>query len=192
MKLIVGLGNPGSEYVTTRHNVGFMAVDALRERIKLADFRNESKFKSEVARGEFNGEKIILMKPQTFMNLSGEALLLVKQFYKVSNSDIWVVFDDIDLSLGTLRIREEGSAGTHNGMKSALLNLGTEKVIRFRLGVESRGETAPTQQDTSSFVLSSFRSEEVSELKQMLDNFTEAAVLGLKKGVSEAKNKYSS
>lgn len=192
MKLIVGLGNPGSEYVKTRHNVGFIALDALRERLKFGDFRNESKFKAEIARGEFNGEKIILLKPQTFMNLSGEAVLLVKQFYKILNNEIWVVFDDIDLPLGKLRIRNEGSAGSHNGMKSVLLNVGSENVARFRLGIESRGVIAPSQQDLSNFVLSSFRSEEVSDLRGMVDNFSEAIVVGLKKGLEEAKNKFSS
>ncbi len=192
MKLIVGLGNPGSEYVKTRHNVGFVAMDMLRERLKITDFRNESKFKSEIARGEFNGEKIVLLKPQTFMNLSGEALILVKQFYKISNSDVWLVFDDIDLPLGTVRIREEGSAGSHNGMKSVLMTLGTEKLTRFKLGIESRGLSSPSQQDLSSFVLEPFRSEEVPQLKEMVELFTEAAVLALKKGTEEAKNEFSS
>ncbi|MBT5016122.1 aminoacyl-tRNA hydrolase [Candidatus Peregrinibacteria bacterium] len=192
MKLIVGLGNPGAEYIRTRHNVGFIAMDMLRERLKISDFRNESKFRCEIARGEFNGGKIVLIKPQTFMNLSGEAVLLVKQFYKVQSNDVWVVFDDVDLPLGKVRIREDGSAGTHNGLKSVLLNLGTEKVKRFRLGVESRGETSPKQQDTSSFVLSPFRSEEMPEVREMVTNFTESVVLALKKGIEEAKNKYSS
>ena len=192
MKLIVGLGNPGAKYLKTRHNAGFIAADFLVERLKFGSFRNEAKFRSEIARGEFNGEKVIIIKPQTYMNLSGEAILLVKQFYKITNKDVWVIYDDIDLPFGKLRIREEGSAGTHNGMRSVVLNLGTEKIVRFRLGVESRGETAPSQQDTASFVLSSFRIEEVPELKQMVSDCAESMVLALKKGVEVAKNKYSS
>lgn len=191
MKLIVGLGNPGPQYEKTRHNVGFMAVDALSERLKIGDFRNESKFKAEVARGEFNKEKIILMRPQTFMNLSGEAVQLVKQFYKVANEDVWLVYDDVDLPLGKLRIREEGSPGHHNGMKSVLQTLASETVTRFRFGVESRGVIAPSQQDISSFVLEPFRNEEIPQVKEMIGRFTEAAVLALKKGLEVARNEFS-
>jgi peptidyl-tRNA hydrolase, PTH1 family len=192
MKLIVGLGNPGSKYLKTRHNAGFIAADILVERLKIGSFRNESKFKSEIARGDFNGEKVVIIKPQTYMNLSGEAIVLVKQFYKITNKDVWVLYDDIDLPLGKLRIREDGSAGSHNGMRSVVLNLGTEKLARFRLGVESRGESSPAQQDTASFVLSPFRTEEMAELKEMVTNCAEAVVLALKKGVEEAKNQFSS
>lgn len=192
MKLIIGLGNPGVEYIKTRHNVGFIALDILRERLKFGDFRNESKFKAGIARGEFNGEKIILLKPQTFMNLSGEAVLMVKNFYKILSNDVWVIFDDVDLPLGKLRIRNDGSAGSHNGMKSVLLNLGSENVVRFRLGIESRGVITPSQQDLSNFVLSPFRSEEMPDLKEMVDNFCKAIVIALKKGLPEAKNKFSS
>ena len=191
MKLIVGLGNPGGQYEKTRHNIGFMAADVLRERLKLGDFRNESKFKAEIARGEFNREKIIIIRPQTFMNLSGEAVLLVKQFYKVSNEDIWLVYDDVDLPLGVLRIRNEGSPGHHNGMKSVLQTLATESVTRFRLGVESRGVVAPSQQDISSFVLEPFRNEELSQVNELVSMFVEATVLSLKKGLEEAKNHFS-
>ncbi len=191
MKLIVGLGNPGEKYEKTRHNVGFMAVEALRERLKLGDFRNESKFKAEVARGEFSKEKIIIMRPQTFMNLSGEAVQLVKQFYKVASEDVWLVYDDVDLELGTLRIRMEGSPGHHNGMKSVLQTMATETLTRFRLGVESRGVVAPSQQDLSSFVLEPFRNEEIPQVNEMIGAFVEAVVVALKKGVEAARNDFS-
>jgi PTH1 family peptidyl-tRNA hydrolase len=191
MKLIIGLGNPGKQYEGTRHNIGFEAMDALRERLKLADFRNEAKFKAEVSRGEFNGDKVILAKPQTFMNLSGQAVLLLKQFYKVENEDLWLVYDDIDLPLGTLRMREGGSAGTHNGMKSVVQTLSTEDISRFRLGIESRGEMSPAQQDISSFVLESFRNEERFPVNDLLKSFSEAAVLGLKKDFSVAQDEFS-
>jgi peptidyl-tRNA hydrolase, PTH1 family len=191
MKLIVGLGNPGLKYEGTRHNIGFMALDHLRERIKFSDFRNESKFKSEISRGEFNGEKVILIKPQTFMNLSGDGVLLVKQFYKIDSKDIWVAYDDVDLNLGVLRIRFEGSAGTHNGMKSLIQCLGTEFFTRFRLGIETRGESSPIHQDVASFVLERFKNEELPQVNELLSTFSEAAVLALKKGGEAAQNMFS-
>ncbi|MFA5842389.1 MAG: aminoacyl-tRNA hydrolase [Candidatus Gracilibacteria bacterium] len=191
MVLIVGLGNPGKEYEKTRHNAGFLAIEALRERLKFGTFRNEAKFKAEVSRGEFNGEKVILMRPQTFMNLSGEAVQAVKSYYKINNEDVWVVLDDIDLPLGTLRIRAEGSAGTHNGMKSLVQTLSTEKFPRFRLGIESRGVIAPAEQDLTHFVLEPFRNEEFPEFERLVERFTEAVVLALKKGLPEAMQQFS-
>lgn len=191
MKLIVGLGNPGSQYVGTRHNVGFDAVEALQVHLKLGGFRNESKFMSEVSRGEFNGEKIILAKPQTFMNLSGQAVLNLKQFYKIENEDVWVVYDDVDLPLGSLRVRSSGSGGTHNGMKSVLQVLSTDNVPRFRLGIESRGVSSPGHQDIASFVLEPFRHEERFHVEEMIENFVKAAVFSLKKGFSVAQETFS-
>lgn len=191
MKLIVGLGNPGDRYEKTRHNIGFLAMERLCEKMKWGGFRNESKFKAEVCRGETKEEKVILVKPQTFMNLSGETIHLLKQFYKVDAGDIWVVYDDVDLPLGTLRIREEGSAGTHNGMKSILQALGTEAFPRFRLGIENRGNSASIQQDTASFVLEPFRHEEYPEVNQLLDKSTEALQLALLKGIHEAQKAFS-
>ncbi|MDP2625224.1 MAG: aminoacyl-tRNA hydrolase [Candidatus Peregrinibacteria bacterium] len=191
MKLIVGLGNPGAQYVNTRHNIGFTAVEALRKRLKMVDFRNEAKFKAEISRGEFSGEKIFLLRPQTFMNLSGDSVQAVRQFYKISTEDIWVVYDDIDLDLGRLRIREEGSAGTHNGMKSLIQLLSTSAFPRFRLGIESRGDVTPEQQNLSSFVLEPFRNEELSQVSELIGKFVEATVFALKKGVSDAKQTFS-
>ncbi len=189
MKLIVGLGNPGAPYKMTRHNVGFMALEVLRVRLKFPDFRDESKFKVEVSRSEFNGEKVILARPQTFMNLSGEAVRGLKQFYKLADEEVWVIYDDIDLPLGMLRIRESGSAGTHNGMKSIIQALASELFPRFRLGIESRGTVSPAQQDLSSFVLEPFRNEEFFQVEEMLKNCAEAVVFSLKKGVQEAIEK---
>jgi len=191
MILFVGLGNPGKEYEKARHNAGFLAIEALRERLKFGTFRNEAKFKAEISRGEFNGKKVILMRPQTFMNLSGEAVQAVKSYYKINPEDVWVVHDDIDLPLGTLRIRTEGSAGTHNGMKSLVQTLSTESFPRFRLGIESRGVIAPAEQDLTHFVLESFRNEEFPEFERLVERFTEAAVLALKKGLPEAMQQFS-
>ena len=191
MKLIVGLGNPGQVYAMARHNIGFMAAEKVCERLKMSPFRSESKFKAEISRGEFNGEKVILLKPLTFMNLSGEAVQAVKQFYKLNASDVWVFYDDVDLPLGTLRIRTEGSSGTHNGMKSLTQLLSTEFFPRFRLGIESRGLSSPNQQDLSSFVLESFRSEEMPQVTEMLERAAEAVAFALRKGLEIAQQEYS-
>lgn len=191
MKLIVGLGNPGTRYEGTRHNIGFDAVEALGERLKLGGFRSESKFKAEVARGEFNGEKIVLARPQTYMNLSGEAVLLLKQFYKVENEDIWLVYDDVDLPLGVLRLRESGSAGTHNGVKSVIQLLSSEDLSRFKLGIENRGNISPAEQDIASFVLERFRNEERFQVEELIKLFVESAVHALKKGFSLARENFS-
>ncbi|KKT75816.1 MAG: Peptidyl-tRNA hydrolase [Candidatus Peregrinibacteria bacterium GW2011_GWA2_44_7] len=191
MKIIVGLGNPGKQYEKTRHNIGFMAVDGLREKLKFPSFRHETKFKAEVSRGDLQEEKIVLVRPQTFMNLSGEAIQLLKQFYKVKDSDIWVLYDDIDISLGTLRIRESGSAGTHNGMKSLTQTLGSGDFPRFRLGIESRGGHAPIQQNTAGFVLESFRNEERPQVEELIKKAVSAIHMALKKGVQEAQNVFS-
>ncbi|HCW32275.1 MAG: peptidyl-tRNA hydrolase, peptidyl-tRNA hydrolase, PTH1 family [Candidatus Peregrinibacteria bacterium GW2011_GWE2_39_6] len=191
MKVIIGLGNPGKQYELTRHNLGFMAVEELRKELKGGGFRTEAKFKAEICRLEFSGEKIILVRPQTFMNLSGEAVRLLKHFYKISNEDIWVVYDDVDLPLGVLRIREDGSAGTHNGMKSIIQTTASEVFPRFRLGIESRGVLSPGQQEIASFVLEPFRNEELPQVREGIDLFVKAVVLALKKSILDAKNVFS-
>lgn len=165
MKIIVGLGNPGKEYLKNRHNVGFMTLDAFSKKNNVTDWKEEPKFKAATATTTVNGEKILLVKPLTFMNLSGEAVTKVLSFYKTDLADLTVIYDDLDLPTGTIRVREKGSAGTHNGMKSIVQLLGTEEFKRIRIGIESRGELAPTQQDTSSFVLSDFSKEE----KELID-----------------------
>ncbi len=160
MKLIVGLGNIGKEYEGTRHNAGFIALDEFAKLLATPKFKKELKFKALVTTGQFEESKFILAKPTTFMNLSGEAVAAICQFYKIPPTDILVIYDDLDLPVGKLRIRTNGSAGTHNGMKSIVQHLGTNEFPRLRLGIESRGETSPEKQDTSSFVLSKFNKEE--------------------------------
>jgi len=134
---------------------------------------------------------VIIARPQTFMNLSGQAVLLLKQFYKIPVEDIWVIYDDIDLPLGTIRIREDGSAGTHNGMKSIIQTLSTESFPRFRLGIESRGEGASSHQNLSSFVLEAFRNEELPQVNEMVGKCVDALVLTLKKSLEDAKMSFS-
>lgn len=169
MKLIVGLGNPGAEYEKTRHNVGFMCVDFLQEKLGFPEFELQKKFSALVVESNVNGEKILLAKPQTFMNSSGEAVQKLVNFYHVAPEDIWIVYDDVDLPLGTIRVRGEGSAGTHNGMKSVIASLGFQNFPRLRIGIESRGVEAPKQQDITSFVLHPFLKKELPIVKKSLE-----------------------
>jgi len=171
MKIICGLGNPGKEYEGTRHNAGFMFLDAYARKHDFPEFREKDKaMVSEKGQGE---DKVVLVKPATFMNRSGEPLAAIVNFYKVPLEQVCVVYDDVDLPLGTVRMRKEGGAGTHNGMKSVIEQLGSQGFARLRLGVESRGETAPEQMDISTFVLSRFAKEEEAVFEKEIDEALE-------------------
>ena len=171
MKLICGLGNPGEKYARTRHNVGFRALDLLAEKMDFPPFEERGKYLlSEKGQGK---NRIFLMKPLTFMNLSGEAVSEFLNFYKMSSSELTVVYDDVDLPLGKLRYRESGSAGTHNGMKSIVEHLATLDFPRLRIGIESRGTTAPEQMALDVFVLAPFLPEEEQLLKPVLEEAVE-------------------
>jgi len=167
-KIIVGLGNFENQYLKNRHNAGFMALDKIQNKFEFDEFKEEKKFEAEIAQGEIGETKILLIKPLTFMNNSGKAVRKVVDYFKLDKKDIIVIYDDIDLPLGTIRIREQGSAGTHNGMKSMINELGTEEFTRIRIGVESRGELSPEKQDTSSFVLSDFNQKEEPVFKKTI------------------------
>lgn len=177
MKIVVGLGNVGEKYLKTRHNCGFLALDEFTKQLEAegteVSWKNESKLDAEIAKVNYKGEKILLVKPSTFMNLSGEAVSKILNFYKEEKTNLIVIYDDIDLPLGKIRVREKGSAGTHNGMKSIIQCLGSEDFNRIRIGIESRGELAPKQQDLADFVLGNFIKEEyplISEaLKQSIE-----------------------
>lgn len=184
MKIIVGLGNIGEKYLKTRHNCGFLVLDELVKHLEeeglKVDWKEDVKLKAITAKFKYKNETLLLAKPTTLMNLSGEAVSRILSFYKESLENLIVIYDDIDLPLGKIRIREKGSAGTHNGMKSVIQELGTEDFKRIRIGIESRGELAPKEQDLHSYVLNNFNKEEypliskaikeaVSELKK--DNF---------------------
>lgn len=136
MRLIVGLGNPGKEYVNTRHNFGFAVLDALANKYG-GDFTFNKKFKAEMCELFIDGEKLILAKPQTFMNKSGEAVREIIGYFNISNDRVWVVYDDIDIEIGSIRIRKDGSAGGHKGVQSVIDNMGTENFVRFRMGIKS-------------------------------------------------------
>lgn len=154
--VIVGLGNFPLEYLGNRHNAGFMALDALREDFDFEDFKHVGKFQCDITGGMFENRKILLAKPQTFMNKSGYAVSEIVRFYKVPVQHLVVVSDDIDLPLGEVRYRADGGSGTHNGMKSVIESLGSEEFARVRIGIENRDEARKIAQDLSSYVLSNF------------------------------------
>lgn len=168
MKLLVGLGNPGEQYEKTRHNAGFMFVDFFRKRMDFPEFSLENDFKGLISEGNINGEKVILLKPLTFMNLSGESVIRTANFYKILSSDIFVIYDDVDLPLGSIRFREKGSAGTHNGMKSIINHLSTMDFPRLRLGIETRSKNNKISLDA--YVLSNFTGKEVAIFKEELED----------------------
>lgn len=192
MKLIVGLGNPGKEYEHSRHNAGFMVVDQFHKTIDATDWKQDKKFKAQVSEATLKGEKVIVVKPLTFMNLSGEAIAPIAAFYKIAPADILVIFDELDIPFGQIRLRKSGGPGTHNGMKSIVEKLGSKDFPRLRFGIESRGLTTPEQQDTTSFVLSPFTKEEQPILKQTLKTAALAIETFLKEGVENAMNKFNS
>ena len=183
MKVIVGLGNPGPQYAETRHNIGFLLVDLLAEVNKL-QFR--AKFQGLWSEGNIEGERVFLLKPQTFMNLSGRSVRELINFYKISGDDLLIVHDDMDLSLGKIRLRDQGSAGGHNGIKSILAELGTERFGRLKLGVGR----PPREYDPARYVLSPFAEDEIKPLDEVLGRAEKATNLWIKGEVDRAMNLY--
>jgi PTH1 family peptidyl-tRNA hydrolase len=182
MKIIIGLGNIGEKYEKTRHNCGFMALDYFVEKVEKehgikVEWKEDKKLKAITTKVPFKNQILFLAKPTTLMNLSGEAVNKILNFFKEPISNLIVIFDDIDLPLGEIRTRQKGSAGTHNGVKSIIEHLGNEDFSRIKVGIESRGTTSPKQQDLSSFVLSEFNEEETKMIKKSLEQ-----------GVEELKN----
>jgi PTH1 family peptidyl-tRNA hydrolase len=184
MKLIAGLGNPGGQYAETRHNVGFLLLDSLAEDLKV-DFR--PKFQGLVAESQIGGEKVYLLKPQTYMNLSGRSVRELVQFYKIPPEDILVVYDDMDLPLGRLRLRTSGSAGGHNGIKSMLAELGTENFWRLKVGIGR----PPAGWDSARYVLAAFAKEELGTLDDVLERGIQAVTLWVKGDGTKAMNEYN-
>lgn len=184
MFLIVGLGNPGKEYENTRHNIGFNAVDVIARKYKIE--LNRIKFKGVYGETFIGGEKVILLKPATYMNLSGESIRAVMDFYKISEDDVLVIYDDISLEVGRLRIRDKGSAGGHNGIKSIISHMGTEEFGRIKIGVgQPKG-------DLVNYVLGNFAKEERELLDKVLETVVLAAEVIIKEDIKAAMNKYNS
>lgn len=185
MFLIAGLGNPGKEYENTRHNAGFMVLDALAD--KLGADISEKKHKALCGRAVIGGQKVILLKPQTYMNSSGESIRAAADYYKVDPEDILVVYDDISLAPGQLRIRAKGSAGGHNGIKSIIAHLGTEVFPRVKVGVGQK----PRQYDLADYVLGHFSGEERERMAEGYRHAAEAVKYMVTDRVDEAMNEYN-
>lgn len=184
--LIVGLGNPGREYEKTRHNAGFRAVDILAE--QLGCKIDKAKFQGLYGQTIYKGGKVFLLKPQTFMNLSGRAVLQLSAYYSIPPENIIVLFDDISLAPGRLRIRANGSAGGHNGIKSIIAEVGSQDFPRVKIGV---GAKPNPEFDLAAWVLSTFSAKEEKDLSFALENAANAALAIIDQGVPEAANKYN-
>lgn len=184
--LIVGLGNPGKEYERTRHNTGFRAIDLLAA--KLGCKIDKAKFQGLYAQVNYNGRKLFLLKPQTFMNLSGRSVLQLSAYFSIPPERIIVLFDDISLPPGRLRIRGDGSAGGHNGIKSIISEVGSQDFPRVKIGV---GAKPNPEYDLAAWVLSTFSAKEEKDLSFALENAADAALTIIDQGVPEAANKYN-
>lgn len=185
MYLIVGLGNPEADYSKTRHNMGFNVINKLAEEYGIEV--NKSKFKGLVGNGIIENEKVVLLKPQTYMNLSGDSLIEAMNFYKITNKDIVVVYDDIDTIPGTIRIRKVGSSGSHNGMKSVIQNISTEEFVRIRVGI---GRPVHTN-DMINYVIGHIPEDEVKLLDGGCNLAKEAVIEIIKNGIDSAMNKFN-
>ncbi|MBR6101104.1 MAG: aminoacyl-tRNA hydrolase [Ruminococcus sp.] len=184
--IIVGLGNPGIDYERSRHNAGFMAVAAMEE--KLGVQVNTYKFKAKTAVASVGGKQCLIMKPETYMNLSGEAVSQAMNFYKIPIEKVLVIFDDISLEPGTMRIRRKGSAGGHNGLKSIIECCGGEDFPRIKIGV---GKKPHPDYDLAEWVLGKFSDEDKKKLSEVFENVLPAAELIVRGKISEAMNKFN-
>jgi PTH1 family peptidyl-tRNA hydrolase len=181
VKIMVGLGNPGREYAATRHNLGFMVIDQVAKGLEAGTMRR--RFHAELQEAIVDGEKIVFVKPQTYMNLSGSSAREVANWYKVSPDQILVITDDIELPFATIRMRARGSSGGHNGLKSIFAALGTQDVPRLRIGVGRGGGDAVRR------VLTRFSEEEAEELPRVIQSASECALTWLREGIVVAMNR---
>lgn len=185
MFLVVGLGNPGSQYEFTKHNVGFLTVDYLAEKFNIKI--NKLNFKGLFAKEKIENEDVVLLKPQTYMNLSGESVRDFANFFKIPPENIIVVVDDVDLPMGKIRIRKKGSAGTHNGMKSIIYQLQSDNFIRIKVGIEREDR----KDDLADYVLKGFSKDEVPIMEESMERAAKAVLEILKKGPDVAMNKFN-
>lgn len=186
MFVVVGLGNPGKDYANTRHNVGFDTIDLLGERNNITI--NKIKFKSVYGEGTINGEKVILVKPQTYMNNSGETVRDIYNFFKVPIENIIVIVDDIDIEFSTVRVKSKGSAGSHNGLKSIINLMGNQNFPRVKIGIG----TKKPKQDLASFVLSKFSKEERVLIEESMVTAAESVETIINYDVDKAMNEFNS
>ena len=186
MFIIAGLGNPGKEYRNTRHNVGYSALDVFASKYGIRV--EEEKFKALIGKGVANGQKVILVKPLTYMNLSGEAIRAVCDYYKIDvESELIVLYDDIDLAVGQLLVRPKGSAGGHNGIKNIIAHLGTEVFQRIRVGIGKK----PPRMDLADYVLGHFSKEEETAEKEAYEKVSDAILMLMDGQIEEAMNQYN-
>ena len=183
--IIAGLGNPGNKYADTKHNVGFDTVDLLARKYSVN--LNKIKFKAVYGEGKIGDSRVVFVKPQTFMNLSGESVSAVRSWYKIPEERIIIIFDDIDISLGEIRIKRNGSAGSHNGMKSIIYQLGKDNFPRVKIGIGPK----PDGWDLADFVLSKFTPEDRKIVDKSIDNAAAAAEDIIKYNIETAMGKYN-
>ncbi|WZL72822.1 aminoacyl-tRNA hydrolase [Clostridiaceae bacterium 35-E11] len=184
MFVIVGLGNPGKQYVGTRHNVGFDTIDYLAYRNNITV--NKIKHKAVIGEGMIHNKKVMLVKPQTFMNLSGRSIREIVNFYKLDTEKLFVIYDDIDLQVGKLRLRSKGSAGTHNGMRSIIYEIQLDDFPRVRIGIGK-----PQHGNLADYVLGRFSQEEIEIVNQTIKRAAEAIEDAVKEGINMAMSRYN-
>lgn len=185
MKLIIGLGNPGKDYEKTRHNIGFEVVDVLAEQWGIA--LNQAKHKGLYGVGYVGGKKVILLKPMTYMNLSGESIRAVIDYFKINVEDIIILYDDLDLEVGRIRLRQKGSAGGHNGIKSSIAHLGTDQFNRIKIGI-GRPQNGMS---VTNHVLGRFQAEEWADLQPVIKKCADACTSFLNKPFLQVMNDYN-
>lgn len=188
MKIIIGLGNPGKQYKNTWHNLGFESLDNTKELFSCPDFKTDKKLEADISTGQFNNEKIILAKPQTFMNESGRSVSKIIQYYKADTADIIVIHDDVDLPTGKIKISLDSSAGGHNGVKSIITYLKTKKIWRIRIGAKTKKFP---KIDTADYVLGKINLLQKSTIKQAIKKSTQAVEEIITKSPQEAMNKFN-
>lgn len=203
MKLIVGLGNPGDKYESTKHNVGFMVIDHFLKDIapvNKSNWTQDKKLKSQVYAFEYKPkkgepEKVILAKPLTYMNNSGMAVALIANYYKISPIDIWIVYDELDLPLGFMKIRQGGGAAGHHGVESIMKSLGTDKFWRFRMGIGQRNSKFEIRnsklKNVEDFVLGGFGRGDKGKVKTMIKRGSKALSAALEKGLESSMNQFN-
>ncbi|MCR5542727.1 MAG: aminoacyl-tRNA hydrolase [Eubacterium sp.] len=185
MKIVVGLGNPGIKYAGTRHNTGFSVATAISDKYRIPI--NKKECKAITGHGIIAGEKVVLAMPQTYMNLSGESVRALMDFYKCTASDIIVIYDDVDLDVGTIRIRKQGSAGGHNGIKNIILHTGGEVFDRVKVGVGHK----PENWDMADYVLSRFPKDDLVAVRDAVSRAADAVEEIIANGAESAMNKYN-
>ncbi|MCR4718626.1 MAG: aminoacyl-tRNA hydrolase [Firmicutes bacterium] len=186
MYLVAGLGNPGREYDMTRHNIGFEVIDYIADKYNIKV--KKLKFKALYQKAEIDGNEVLLMKPQTYMNLSGESIRDAADFYKIPPEKIIIISDDINLDEGRIRVRRGGSAGGHNGLKSIIYQLSSDSFVRVRIGV---GKKQNENEDLADFVLSRFSKEQIPVLEKAIINAANAVAEVMSHGVESAMNKFN-